>query len=383
VWAVFAGGLVAGAYMTKVAPALPLFRDELGLTLVQSGLIATTFNLMGMLVGTLFGVLCDRFGHKQLSLGGLGLLAAGGLLGAASVGFGTLLASRFIEGVGCMLFIVSAPALMTSATATPRDRTRAIGLWTAYMPTGGSIALLAAPGLIDALGWRGFWIVLALTAAAVTLPFAGIVPRSRYGEVSSWRLVAESLAQRANLVMALLFACYVAQWTSIMLWLPTFLIDEYRVSAVAAAFATALFVLVNAPGNVATGWLIARGASRQTLILSAAGVAAACEIGMFSDFLPGAVKFALVLVFSVVAGFMPASVFTGVPVHAKTAQHIATGNGIVMQGSQFGQFLGPLALAWIASRFGDWSATLWPLLAFAAGAALCGLALGRIEKRMR
>jgi len=55
VWAIFAGGLVAGAYMTKVAPAIPGLRDELGLTLVESGLIATMFNLMGMLVGMLAG----------------------------------------------------------------------------------------------------------------------------------------------------------------------------------------------------------------------------------------------------------------------------------------------------------------------------------------
>ena len=71
VWAIFAGGLVAGAYMTKVAPAMPGLRDELGLTLVESGLIATMFNLMGMLVGMLAGVLCDRFGHKRLALAGL------------------------------------------------------------------------------------------------------------------------------------------------------------------------------------------------------------------------------------------------------------------------------------------------------------------------
>ena len=60
--------------MTKVAPAIPGLRDELGLTLVESGLIATMFNLMGMLVGMLAGVLCDRFGHKRLALGGARLI---------------------------------------------------------------------------------------------------------------------------------------------------------------------------------------------------------------------------------------------------------------------------------------------------------------------
>ena len=44
---------------------------------------------------------------------------------------------------------------------------------------------------------------------------------------------------------------------------------------------------------------------------------------------------------------------------------------------------GPLiALAWLASRYGGWDATLWAMLAFAAGGALCGIAITRIERRM-
>ena len=74
VWAVFAGGLVCGAYIGKVPPALPLQREELGLSLVESGFIATTFNAIGMAVGMFVGILCDRFGHKRLGLAGLGML---------------------------------------------------------------------------------------------------------------------------------------------------------------------------------------------------------------------------------------------------------------------------------------------------------------------
>ena len=41
----------------------------------------------------------------------------------------------------------------------------------------------------------------------------------------------------------------------------------------------------------------------------------------------------------------------------------------------------PILLAWLASRFGGWSVTLWAMLAFAAAGALCGRAIGRIEQR--
>jgi len=89
-----------------------------------------------------------------------------------------------------------------------------------------------------------------------------------------------------------------------------------------------------------------------------------------------------VLAFSFSAGVIPASVFSGLPLHARTPQHIGTGNGIVMQASQIGQFLAPLALAWVATQFG-WYANLWLLLAFAAGAVACGVAIGAIENRIK
>ncbi len=304
-------------------------------------------------------------------------------MGAFAWGFGSLLFGRFIEGIGFIAFTVAAVALMNASAATPRDRAKALGLWSAYMPTGGAIALFAAPWLIAAWGWRGLWMVLAFAAILSALAMARIVPVSHYGQVSSMRLVAESLARSGNLAMAALFAFYVAQWTSIMVWLPTFLIDEHRLTSGAAALATALFVLINAPGNLTGGWLLARGVPRGALIVAGAAIAALCEIGMFAETLPAALRFALVLAFSFSAGVIPACVFSGLPVHALTPQHIGTGNGIVMQASQIGQFFGPLALAWIATRFGGWDASLWALLAFAAGAALCGIAIGAIENRIK
>ena len=142
-------------------------------------------------------------------------------------------------------------------------------------------------------------------------------------------------------------------------------------------------VLVNAPGNIAGGWLLAHGVRRSTLIVGAAMIAAACELAMLAAGPPPALRYGAVLVFSACIGVIPASIFAGLPVHAKTPQHIGTGNGIVNQASQAGQFFGPLALAWLAATLGGWSAALWAMLAFAAGAALCGLAIGAIETRIR
>jgi DHA1 family inner membrane transport protein len=381
VWAVFAGGLVAGAYIGKVPAALPTLRAQFGLTLVESGFIATMFNVIGGIGGMLAGMLCDRFGQKRLGLGGLAVMSAGGLLGAVAPGYEALLAARFLEGAGFILFTVSGAALMSAAAPEARDRAKALSLWSCYMPTGGSLALLLAPLAIANWGWRGLWTGLAVAAACGFALVARYAPTPGSGGVRSLRLVLESLSQKGSLVLALLFACYVAQWTSVMIWLPTFLVDQRGASQGVAATLTALMVLVNVPGNLAGGWLLARGVGRGSLVVAACAVMALCSAGMLGARLPDEVRFLLVLAFSMCAGVIPASIFSGVPVHARSAQHIATTNGMVMQSSQAGQFVGPLVLAWLASRFGGWGATLWAMLAFAAAGAACGLTLAAIEKR--
>ena len=381
VWAVFAGGLVCGAYVGKVPPALPLQREELGLSLVESGFIATTFNVIGMLVGMFVGVLCDRFGHRRLGLAGLAVICLAGLLGAAAWDFPSLLASRFLEGVGFILFTVAGSALMASAAADDRDRPKVMGLWSSYMPSGGSLALLVAPLLIAAWGWRGSWVTWSLAAAVALLLVARFAPTPRYGEVRSMKLALESLRQPGSVALALLFAFYVAQWTSVMIWLPTFLVDERGASQGVASLLTALMVLVNVPGNVGGGWLLAHGVRRGKLILAAAAVMAVTDVAMLAGALPDALRFLAVLVFSCCAGTIPSAIFSGVVVHAKTPQHIGTTNGMVMQTSQGGQFFGPVVLAWLASNFGGWGASLWAMLAFAVGGALCGYAVLRIEAR--
>ncbi len=381
VWAIFAGGLVAGAYIGKVPAALPTLRSEFDLSLVESGFIATMFNVIGGLGGMLAGVLCDRYGQKRLGLAGLAVMSAGGMLGAGARSYEILLGARFVEGAGFILFSVSGAALMSAAARAPRDRAKALALLSAYMPAGGSLALLLAPLAIAAWGWRGLWAALALAAALAFVLVARFAPAPRFGSVRSLKLALESIAQKGSLALAALFAFYVAQWTSVMIWLPTFLVDQRGASNAVAATLTALMVLVNVPGNLGGGWLIGRGARRGPLVIAACAIMALCSAGMLGAWLPDAARFLLVLVFSMSAGVIPAAIFSGVPVHARTPQHIGTTNGMVMQTSQAGQFIGPIVLAWLAAHFGGWGATLWAMLAFAAGGAGCGFALALIERR--
>ena len=382
VWVVFAAGLAAGANICKVPPSLPLLRSDLGLTLVQSGLIATMFYVMGGLVGVFVGALIDRYGQKRFALIGLACMGAGGIYGVFVHDYAGLLFSRFVEGVGFMLFTVAGVPLIAGVTQ-PADRPMAYSLWSAYMPTGGALALLAAPLALATFGWRSLWLGVAVYTALVAVLLARVVPAPRFGGgIGSLRLVAESVIRPGSMALCVVFFCYVGQWSSLMIWLPTFLVDERSMTPAAASLVTALYVAINVPGNLAGGWVLKHGMARWLVIALASAAMALTAAGALSAGLPDALRLASVLTFSLLGGLIPAAVLAGGPVHARSPQHIGTTQGMIMQGAQLGQFFGPLFVALAAQGVGGWSASLGVVLSFAALAGIAGLVVGRFELQL-
>jgi len=382
VWVIFAGGLAAGAYMTKVPPALPALRADLGLGLVEAGLIQTMLYTIGAAAGVFFGVLAEHAGVKRAALAGLVLMVAGGLLGALAGGYGLLLAARFLEGMGFLLFVVSAAPLLAAATL-PQDRATAFSIWSSYMPTGGTLALLIAPFMLSGFGWRGLWVALAAYTALCAVLLARSVPPAQFGGgIGSLRLLRESLVRPGSVALCVGFICYVGQWTSLMTWLPTFVVDEGGASPSAAALLTAAFVAINIPGNQLGGLLLKRGVPRWAVMSAGAFTMGATAMAFFSPALPDALRLAGVMAFSTLGGVIPAAVFSGTTVHAKSPQHIGTTNGMVMQASHGAQFAIPILIAWVASRAGNWSASLQVMAALALIGIVAALAVGRFERKL-
>ncbi|MGE5640658.1 MAG: CynX/NimT family MFS transporter [Clostridia bacterium] len=381
VWVIFAGGLAAGATITKVPPALPAIRADLGLGLVQSGFVHTMMYVIGGCLGVFGGTLADRFGQKRVALAGLVFMAVGSLGGAFSGDAAALLAARFVEGLGFILFTVSAVPLLVGA-AKPDDRGTALSLWSCYMPTGGTIALLLAPVALATFGWRSLWMVLAAYAAGCAALLARCVPAPRFGgAVDPLRLLRESLPRPGILALCLAFTCYTGQWTSLMTWLPTFVVEERGMSQPAAALVAAAFVAINIPGNLLGGLLLRLGLRRwAAMAAGAVAMGLTAAIG-FSNAVPDAGRFAALLAFSLLGGIIPGVIFSGAPVHARSPEHIGTTNGMIMQASHIAQFSVPILVAWVASRSGSWTASLATMLVLAALGVVAALMIRSAEAR--
>jgi len=379
---VFAAGLAAGAYMSKVPPALPAMRADLGLTLVESGFVHTVMYAIGAAAGVFAGALADRFGQKRFALIGLCFMLLGGLLGATSHEYPLLLSSRFLEGLGFLLLVIAAAPLLVAATL-PRDRPTAFSIWSCYMPTGGTLILLLAPLALATLGWRSLWIGLTVYTAVCALLVAKCVPAPSFGgQIGSLALLRESLTRPGTLLLCLAFICYVGQWISVMTWLPTFVVGERGASQTAASLLTAAFVAVNIPGNLLGGLLLKRRVPRWLVIALGAAAMGFTAVGLFA-FGSDALRVACLLAFSLLGGLVPVGVFSGAPVHAKSPQHVGTTNGMVMQASHLSQFVIPIVVAWVATRTGGWGASLGVMLLLSLVGILAAFALAPYERAIR
>ena len=376
-----ASGTAAALHVGKVPPALPALRDELGLGLVPAGWIASIFNLVGATLGIAGGLVADRAGARRVLATGLACLVAGSTAGAAADSGTILLVTRALSGVGLLAIAVSAPRIIVAA-ADPRDHELALGAWSIYMPAGMAAAMLTAPFVMSGFGWRGLWLLHAGVAAVVLLVVWATTRGITTRPVAPRGPGVEALRHPGPWLLAAAFACYTIQFFALMTWLPTFLVEVQGRTREAAAFIGALVVAINVAGNLVGAWLLYRAAARWKLLASAYLVMAPCLAGVFSPAVPGALKIALAAAFSGVGGLLPAAVLGAASTHAPSRDHVATVNGLIVQGSHVGIFAGPPLLAGLVAFSGGWERS-WLL---AAGFGLAGLVVTaglRIAERRR
>ncbi|HUR88432.1 MAG TPA: MFS transporter [Ramlibacter sp.] len=353
---VVGAGVAAALHVGKLPTAIPVLRDALGVTLVEAGFLLSLVQFAGMLLGLAVGLAADGLGLKRTMVSGLALLAVASALGALAQSAEMLMALRAVEGVGFLLASMPAPSLIRRHVGSAKVNA-ALGLWGAYMPFGTAVALLAGPPVMDVIGWRGWWLLLALVAAVMAAVLWFGVPQdprmAGANPAGAWQSrLRETLRSRGPWWVALCFCVYSAQWLSVIGFLPT-VMAQAGFTATSAGAATALAALVNMAGNIAAGRFLQRGA-RPALLLSIGFVAMGCgALAAFSS-APGGVRYAGVLVFSMVGGLVPGTLFSlGVRL-APGDENVSTTVGWMQQWSAIGQFAGPPLVAWVAQQAGGW-----------------------------
>jgi EmrB/QacA subfamily drug resistance transporter len=209
--------------------AMPAIQRDLhlstaGLEWVVSGYILVFASLL--LAG---GRLGDVFGRRRLFLLGLGVFTfaslAAGLAGNADI----LIASRAVQGLGAALVTPTTLALISSNYPDPRERTTAVGVWSAV----GALALAVGPllgGVISqhaSWGWI-FFINVPFGIATMALA-AWAVPADEPAEKRSG-MDLPGLVLSAGGLFALTYALIEGHGKG---WTSTVILGSFAISAVA------------------------------------------------------------------------------------------------------------------------------------------------------
>lgn len=389
-WIVVLSGIVAAMHVGKMAPAIPVLQDALGVSLLQAGFLLSAVQLAGMALGVVAGVMADGLGLRRSVLLGQCVLAAASLAGMGVDGPAMLLALRAAEGAGFLLAALPAPSLIRQLVR-PAQLPLYLGLWGTYMGTGIALALLGGPMAMAWLGWQGWWGLLGAASLCMAAWVLWKVPsdaqrlrstQATAGQPDTSRWLARlrlTLSQRGPWQVALLFAAYSSQWLAVIGFLPA-VYAQAGVGATAAGALTALVAWVNVLGNLAAGRLLQKGWCARHLLYAGFGCMGLTAIPVFAAWsadMPLA-RYAAVLLFSAMGGLIPAVLFSLAVRVAPSERTVSTTVGWMQQCSCAGQFFGPPLVAWVAGQAGGWHWT-WAL----TGAAACMGLLGARQVRFQ
>src|SRR6266536_2721777 len=128
-------------------------------------LIAYTLTFGGLLLlGGRAGDILDR---RRVFMAGIALFTAASLAGGLANSAGWLLAARAVQGAGGAIASPAVLALITASFAEGRERTRALGLYTAVAMGGASLGLVLGGIITEWASWR--WVLF------VNVPIGAVV----------------------------------------------------------------------------------------------------------------------------------------------------------------------------------------------------------------
>ena len=147
-----------------VAPAIPLFAKNFGVSNFAAGAVISVFALVRFVSAPVAGRLVNRLGERVVLATGIGIVGVSSMLAGLSRSFTQLLVLRGIGGFGSAMFTVSSFALLLRVVA-PNQRGRAAGTY----QTGFLLGAIAGPafgGPLTAWSLRAPFFVYATTLLA-------------------------------------------------------------------------------------------------------------------------------------------------------------------------------------------------------------------------
>jgi len=171
--------LVTSIDHTIINVALPRLVGDLGASAAELQWIVASYTVVfaGLLLTA--GSLGDRFGRRHALAAGLFAFLAGSVMSATATSTTTLIAGRGVMGMGGALIMPTTLSILVNCFGDPRERAKAIAVWTAASGAGIALGPIVGGMLMRSFSWGAvFWINVPLLAVALA-GTVHLVPDSR------------------------------------------------------------------------------------------------------------------------------------------------------------------------------------------------------------
>jgi EmrB/QacA subfamily drug resistance transporter len=195
---------------TIVNVALPSIQSGLHFSPTSLQWIVNAYALVfgGFLL--LGGRASDLFGRQRLFIAGVIVFTVASLINGIATSSGVLVGGRALQGLGAALVSPAALSIVTTTFAEGRERTKALGIWSAIAAGGGAFGLIIGGLLTETLSWRWVFFVnlpIGIAAALLSLRF---IPNTRSEEKPHSADVAGAVTVTGGLLL-LVYAVVKAQ----------------------------------------------------------------------------------------------------------------------------------------------------------------------------
>jgi predicted MFS family arabinose efflux permease len=365
--ATMAGSIV----MNKVSPVIPALADAFGVDLGQAGLLIAVMGLTSLLLALPAGVLTRRLGLRASGAIGLALVGLGATLGALSPGFGALIASRILEGIGAAIVTIVSPTAISAWFPTEKIGS-AMGIWSTATPIGGFVAMAVAPAVETIFGWSGVWWATAL-AALVVLILYWLSIRSAQDRAQAHSIEPSKSVFSNRALWGLGFAnlCFALAFLPIIAYYPTFLNGRFAMPMTQAGLVAGLIGLSTLVGAPLAGWLSDRLRTRKWVIVAGFGLLVPMLALVFQ--LPRTTIVPVLLLLGLCASAIPTMAFAAAPESVEDPRSAAMSLALVTAGMNLGTVIGPPLFGRLADTLG-WAAAGYALVVpLLLGALVVGL----------
>ncbi|KYP94146.1 MFS transporter [bacteria symbiont BFo2 of Frankliniella occidentalis] len=263
---------------------LPAISSSLSLNSAQSGALVTWTLIGAVIGGILFGFLSDRHGRVKMLTMTILMFAVFTGLCAFSQGYWDLLTYRTLAGVGLGgEFGIGMALIAETWPAQQRNRASAwVGMgW----QLGVLLAAIIAPLLLPVVGWRGIFLIGLLPALFSFFLRHGLEEPTAYRQAQTQKprlglgkslamLCRDRITTKASLGIFILCSVQNFGYYGLMIWMPTYLSQQFGFSLTKSGFWTAVTVVGMMLGIGLFGFLADRYARWKIFILYQLGALA-------------------------------------------------------------------------------------------------------------